>query len=180
MKKRLLVVDDDASVRESLRKVLEDSGYEVVLAADAEEAEGRFEAQEFELLVLDLNLPGRDGWDVLDYVSSCAPLLPVIVITGLVDQLATRIIPGVSALLTKPVEVPVMLKTIEDLLAATGEERLCWSGGYSEAVQSFASEALVFQSESGGSEAASTRVDEVHKAASTSKRPHRRRARGQS
>jgi len=118
MKKRLLVVDDDASVRESLKRVLEHAGYEVELAADAAEAEGKFDDHSFDLLILDLNLPDRDGWDVLERVSSSYPLLPVILITGLIDQLETLIIPGASALLEKPVEAPVILRTIEELLVA--------------------------------------------------------------
>ncbi|MCI0535102.1 MAG: response regulator, partial [Verrucomicrobiales bacterium] len=65
IKERLLVVDDDGSVRDSLKKVLEETGYDVILAAGAEEAEGKIDAQEFDLLILDLNLPDRDGWDVL-------------------------------------------------------------------------------------------------------------------
>ncbi|MCI0534045.1 MAG: response regulator, partial [Verrucomicrobiales bacterium] len=88
--------------------------------AGAEEAEGKIDAQEFDLLILDLNLPDRDGWDVLDHVNSCYPLLPVIIITGLIDQLDTRIIPGASVLLAKPVEAPALLKIIEELLATRG------------------------------------------------------------
>jgi len=122
MKKRILVVDDDPSVRESLKKILEDSGYQVAVGADGEEAEAQLD--ETDLLILDMNMPRRDGWDVLGRVSSRNPLLPVIVVTGMMDQLDTTIIPGVSALLKKPVEATVILKTIETVLAEPVEERL--------------------------------------------------------
>ena len=178
MKTRLMVVDDDASVRESLTKVLEDAGYDVVLASDAEEAEARFDAQKISLLVLDLNLPGRDGWDVLEHVNSCAPLLPVILITGLADQLATRSIPGASALLEKPVDAPVMLKTIERLLATMVEDRLSEGERLQGRVQSATAEGSAnsnvdpasgsfFRIESGASKVARTTVRRKRKAAST-------------
>src|SRR3954453_7533264 len=84
MTKNLIVVDDDASVRESLRKVLEDAGYAVTLAADGKAAEPMLDNPKLDLLILDLNMPYRDGWDVLEDVSSNFPLLPVIIITGMV------------------------------------------------------------------------------------------------
>jgi DNA-binding NtrC family response regulator len=128
MKKRLLVVDDDSAVRESLKKVLEDSGYDVVLASGADEAERLLAEQEVGLLLLDLNMPKRDGWDVLERVRSDYPLLRVILMTALSDQLDTTEIPGVSALLKKPIEVSVMLKSMEDAMAETEEDRLRRAG----------------------------------------------------
>lgn len=122
MKKRILVVDDDNSVRESLQKILTEVGYEVNTAADGQSAEGEFEKAE--LLILDLNLPIQDGWDILGQVNSNCPLLPVIVVTGLADQLDERTIPGAAAFLEKPIEVPQLLETIEHLLNQTPEERI--------------------------------------------------------
>ena len=124
MKRRLFVVDDDSSVRESLKKVLEESGYEVLLAADGAEALSRLAAEPMDLLILDVNMPGRDGWDVLEDVSEDHPLLPVVMITGMYDELDTTQIPGVRALLKKPLEVPLLLNTVELLLAETPEQRL--------------------------------------------------------
>jgi DNA-binding NtrC family response regulator len=122
MKKRILVVDDDISVRDSLEKILSEAGYEVTVAPDGESAADEFE--QANLLVLDLNLPIQDGWDVLGQVNSDHPLLPVIVITGLADQLDDRAIPGASAFLEKPIEVPLLLETIEHLLNQTPEQRI--------------------------------------------------------
>jgi DNA-binding NtrC family response regulator len=124
MKKRLLIVDDDSSVREALKRVLMDSGYEVILAADGSEAEQRLSNAEIDLLILDLNMPNRDGWDVMEAVTSNHPWIPIIVVTGMMDQLATFDIPGVAALLPKPVEAPALLHKIERLLAESVETRL--------------------------------------------------------
>ena len=85
MKKSVMVVDDDRSVRESLKKVLEEAGCEVSLAADAAEAENAFKTTEFTLLLLDLNLPGKDGWDVLGNVNANYPMVAVVMITGMYD-----------------------------------------------------------------------------------------------
>jgi DNA-binding NtrC family response regulator len=122
MSKRILIVDDDSSVRESLQKILTDAGYGVSAAPDGDAAEAEF--GKADLLVLDLNLPIQDGWDVLGRVNSEFPLLPVIVITGLADQLDERTIPGASAFLEKPIEVSQLLETIEHLLSQPPEERI--------------------------------------------------------
>jgi DNA-binding response OmpR family regulator len=123
-KKRILIVDDDEAVRAALRKVLDDAGYEVILAGDGDEGERQFVSHAPELVLLDLELPKQDGWDVLGLISSQAPLVPVIIITGLRSQLDTTIIPGISGLFEKPVEVPILLRTIRDLLAESTEVRL--------------------------------------------------------
>lgn len=124
MKKRILIVDDDASVRESLKKILEDTSYDVAVATDGADGEQKLKEQAYDLLILDLNMPGRDGWDVLNCASAAHPLLPVIIITGMYDQLDTTVIPGVASLLKKPLDVPPLLKVIEELLAETFEQRL--------------------------------------------------------
>jgi DNA-binding response OmpR family regulator len=116
MKKRVLIVDDDVSIRESLKKVLHDSGHDVLLAEDGEAAVKLLTNQKVDLLILDLEMPRLDGWDVFEGVRSRCPSLPVIMITGLITQLETRHIPGLDALLEKPIEVTVLLKKIEELL----------------------------------------------------------------
>jgi two-component system OmpR family response regulator len=134
MKKRILAVDDDVSVREALKRILEDSGYDVVLATDGADGEAKLKDQAFDLLILDLNMPGRDGWDVLGCASANHPLLPVIIITGMFDQLDSAIIPGVASLLKKPIDVLPLLTEIEKVLSETFEQRLgrATAGGQAE------------------------------------------------
>jgi DNA-binding NtrC family response regulator len=124
MKKKVLVVDDDDSVRESLKKVLQDAGYDVVLAAGGLEAATRFEPAEIDLLLLDLNLPNQSGWDLFEHLTTRHPFVPVIIITGMPNQYRTALAAGAGALFEKPVEVPTLLKTMEDLLAEPNEQRL--------------------------------------------------------
>ena len=137
MKKRILIIDDDASIRSSLEKILTENGYQLTVAADGDSAQSEF--AQADLLILDLNLPIQDGWDILGQVSAGYPLLPVIVITGLADQLDDRTIPGASAFLEKPIEVPALLQTMERLLNQTTEERVATSKRFSELWQPSAS-----------------------------------------
>jgi two-component system, OmpR family, response regulator len=127
MKKHILVVDDDISIRTSLQKILTDAGYQVTAVGDGDSAESTFENAD--LLILDLNLPIQDGWDILGHVNADYPMLPVIVITGLADQLDERAIPGAAAFLEKPIDVVPLLSAIECLLTIPAEQR---SGGLRE------------------------------------------------
>jgi DNA-binding response OmpR family regulator len=124
MKKRILVVDDDESVRMSLKKVLEEAGYEVVLAGGGLEAAVRFEPGQFDLLVLDLVLPNQSGWDVFERLTTRRPVVPVIIITGLPNQQSTAKMAGAGALFEKPIEPIGLLERIAELLAEPPERRL--------------------------------------------------------
>jgi len=130
MKQRVLIVDDDASVRESIKKVLKGAGYDVTTAADAEEATVKFVPEETDLVLLDLNLRSRSGWDVFERLTTQHPMLPVIIITGLPNQYQTALAAGVGALIEKPIEVPSLLKTVDELLAEPKEARLRRMCGY--------------------------------------------------
>jgi CheY-like chemotaxis protein len=124
MTKRILLADDDRSVREALKKVLEGAGYEVVCASDGDDAERKFTSQPVDLLLLDLDMPGQNGWNVFGVINSQNPLLPVVIITGLENQSDRELVPGVSALLEKPIDVSDLLRTIERLLVEPIETRL--------------------------------------------------------
>ena len=124
MSKRILLADDDRSVRDSLKKVLKEAGYDVLCAADGEDAERKFTSEPIDLLLLDLDMPGQNGWNVFGLINSQNPLLPIVIISGLKNQTDSELIPGVSAFLEKPIEVPVLLKMIEDLLEEPVETRL--------------------------------------------------------
>jgi two-component system response regulator MprA len=116
MKERILVVDDDPAVRESLKRLLLQNDYDVSLASDGEEAERWLGSHSTELVLLDLEMPRRDGWEVFEKLQSTGSAIPVIMITGLADQLETKQIPGVGALLEKPIDAKELLKRIETLL----------------------------------------------------------------
>lgn len=124
MSKRILIVDDDAQIRASLRKALRAEGYEVVSAADGQEGIEKFNANAIDLLLLDLNLPAKSGWDAFERLTSTNPLVPVVIITGRRDQRDIAAAAGVGALFEKPFNVPALLETIKELLAESPQTHL--------------------------------------------------------
>ena len=123
-KKTLLAVDDDPQIRESLHKMLRAEGYEVVLAADGPEGLAKFNPEKIDLVLLDLSLPGKGGWDVFERITFINPLLPVIIITGRENQYDTAVAAGAGALMQKPLDVSFLLRTIAELLVEPPETRL--------------------------------------------------------
>ena len=79
---RILIVDDDIAVQATLRLLLERAGHCVVVAGDGRRALAIFEAEEFDLLFLDIFMPGMDGLETMRLVHQQRPLIPIIVISG--------------------------------------------------------------------------------------------------
>ncbi len=132
MKKSVLVVDDDPGVRRAIMKVLEGAGYEVLAAADGEAAVAEFVLGEFDLVLLDLNLPLKKGWDVFERLTAQCPFVPVIIITGMPGQYRTALAAGASALMEKPIDAPTLLRTMDEVLAEPPEARLRRLCGYQQ------------------------------------------------
>jgi DNA-binding response OmpR family regulator len=124
MKMRVLVADDDPSVRGSLKRILEDADYEVLLAENGQQAVERFAPGEIDLLILDLDMPLKDGWETFENLTRENPCVPVIIMTGMANQRPISLAAGVGALFEKPIEVPVLLDTIKKLLSEPREQRL--------------------------------------------------------
>jgi two-component system, cell cycle response regulator DivK len=144
MKKRVLIVDDDISVRESLGKVLRGLDYEAVLAADGQEAMEWFAKGQIDLLLLDLGLPIMDGWNAFERITTENPLMPIIIITGLANQRDVAMAAGVGALMEKPLDVPRLLQTIQELLAEPKKARLLRLCGYAKDVRYIPSNSTLF------------------------------------
>ncbi len=124
MRPRILVVDDDAAIRASLGKVLEEAGYAAVMACDGAEAVGCIAREQFALLILDLDLPMISGWEILELVNTEHPFLPVLVLTGCYDQCEPGATATADVVLEKPPDVVRLLKTIDHLLHQSPETRL--------------------------------------------------------
>jgi DNA-binding response OmpR family regulator len=120
---RILVVDDDSSVREMLVRVLTGEGYPVWAAADGIAALELAAARDFDLVLLDLNLPGKSGWTTFEALTARDPLLAVIIVTARSNQLFTALGAGVGALLEKPLDFTKLLETISQLIAEPAQLR---------------------------------------------------------
>ena len=108
---RVLVVDDEASIRDLLSKTLALAEYDVDTAADASTALGRVRASEYDLLIADLRMPGMDGLTLIRQVKRLRAELPVIIITGFsTESTAVEAVNlGVAGYLRKPFRVPEVL-----------------------------------------------------------------------
>jgi signal transduction histidine kinase len=83
---RVLVADDEPSVRATVRRLLERRGALVVAVADGLEAQARLQDDRFDLAVLDVQMPGADGYDVLTFARALLPALPVILMSGYTER----------------------------------------------------------------------------------------------
>src|ERR1051326_2289299 len=83
----LLVVDDDARLRELLRRYLSDNGFRVTLAADATEARARLAGFAFDLVVLDVMMPGENGFELTRALrhERADDHLPVLLLTAMAE-----------------------------------------------------------------------------------------------
>ncbi|MBI4264075.1 MAG: response regulator [Acidobacteria bacterium] len=108
---RVLVVDDEASIRDLLSKTLALAEYEVDTVADANAALDRVRAVEYDLLIADLKMPGMDGLTLIRQVKRIRTDLPVIIITGFSTESSAieAVNLGVAGYLTKPFRVPQVL-----------------------------------------------------------------------
>jgi excisionase family DNA binding protein len=108
---RILVVDDESSIRDLLAKTLALAEYDVDTAADGRSAIERLRLYPYDLLIADLKMPGIDGLNVIREAKRLKSDLPVIIITGYSTETAAieAVNLGVSGYLTKPFRVPQVL-----------------------------------------------------------------------
>ena len=112
----ILVVDDDANVRESLSDVLIQEHYTVKLAYDGREAVRQFLDGPPDLILLDVNMPDITGWQAFQILAQLYPFVPVIMITARPGQFRRAAELGVNAFMEKPLDIPLLLRTIRELL----------------------------------------------------------------
>ena len=114
-KRTVLIVDDEASIRTSLERLLKAGGYETTVAADGNEALARASEQEYEVVLLDIGMPGLSGLDVLGRLHTDHPDTSVIMVTALVEPKTAvdAMQLGACDYVTKPVDFDDILARIE-------------------------------------------------------------------
>jgi two-component system response regulator MprA len=119
---KILVVDDERAVRESLRRALELEGYEIELAADGREALERLQADsQPDALILDVLMPGVDGLEVCRRLRRAGSRLPVLMLTArdAVENRVAGLDAGADDYVTKPFALEELLARIRALLRRT-------------------------------------------------------------
>ena len=122
---RILVVDDDTAVQATVRLLLERGGHSVVTAGDGQKGIALFEAGDFDLLFLDIFMPGMDGFETMRLVHQRKPRIPIIVISGKPipsdsgpDYLTMAMKLGAISSLQKPFKPAALLAAVADGLEA--------------------------------------------------------------
>ncbi len=122
---KILVVDDERAVRESLRRALELEGYEIELAGDGNEALYRLEgSDEPDAMILDVLMPGVDGLEVCRRLRRTGSKLPVLMLTARteVEDRVAGLDAGADDYVTKPFALEELLARVRALLRRTGDE----------------------------------------------------------
>lgn len=130
MNKRALIVEDDSNIAELLRLYLGKDGFEVMISPDGGKAEGLFDVFQPDLVLLDLMLPVKDGWQVCRAIREKSAV-PIIMLTakGETEDKITGLEMGADDYVTKPFEVRELLARVHAVLrrregGASGEKKL--------------------------------------------------------
>lgn len=124
MAERVLIVEDEAAIREILSELLRDAGYEVDEAADGLEGVEKFRTGDYSLVLLDLMLPGLDGYGVCEIIRRESSV-PVIILTALDDERSQVKAFELKAddYITKPFSLKLVLMRVEAVLRRSRETR---------------------------------------------------------
>src|SRR2546426_4953500 len=121
--KRILVVEDDSAIRRGIVDALQFAGYETLQAANGTDGMAQALRASFDLLLLDLILPGQNGFDILKATREARPTLPVIVLTARGEE-ADRVHGlrlGADDYVVKPFSVRELLARVEAVLRRSPE-----------------------------------------------------------
>ena len=127
MRRRILLVEDEAGLRRTLKDLLVSSGYVIETSGDGVEAQGRAETEAFDLIVLDVMLPSRSGFDVARNLRKGGVQTPILMLTARTElnNKVQGFKSGADDYVTKPFEAPELLVRVEALLrrAQTGSRK---------------------------------------------------------
>jgi DNA-binding NtrC family response regulator len=122
---RILVIDDDESVRRSLEAVLKEDGYEVDVAENGKEAIAKSKARLYNLALVDLRLPDMDGIELLTALREAVPKMVKIIITGYpsMENAIEAVNRGADGYIVKPYTMQDLLRKIKEHLQKQQEAK---------------------------------------------------------
>ncbi|MBL8203727.1 MAG: sigma-54-dependent Fis family transcriptional regulator [Blastocatellia bacterium] len=127
MRERILIAEDNADMRELLQDVLDEAGYEVIVAADGRQAQVQIERERemLDLVITDVRMPGITGDELLTQIRARRAEVPVIVITafGSVEQAVEMVKAGAFQYLTKPFKNSELLNVVTQALNSSQTQR---------------------------------------------------------
>jgi CheY-like chemotaxis protein len=129
---RILVIDDEVCVRAAVRLILEHRGHHVVVAECGQYGVAAIEAFAFDAVVVDICMPGMDGFETISILRQSAPKIPIVAISGYVFRQSSRATPGfldlarelgVSSCLCKPFKAFEIIEAVETAMGGPAGER---------------------------------------------------------
>ena len=116
--RKILIVDDEVSVRQSLEGWFREDGFAVAIAEDGKAALAKMHEGPFDIVIIDLKMPGMDGMEVFEELKVIKPEIPVIIITayGSLEIAEDARNKGVADFITKPFRKDTILFTIDRVL----------------------------------------------------------------
>jgi DNA-binding NtrC family response regulator len=122
---RILVIDDDESIRKTISTILEEKGYIVETAENGKEAIEKTNIRFYNLALIDIRLPDMDGTELLDQMRETTPRMVKVIVTGFpsLRNAVEAVNKSADAYLIKPVKIEELLDTIEQHLALQEEEK---------------------------------------------------------
>ena len=114
----ILIVDDEKSIRKTLREILEYENYKVDEAVDGAQALNMLSEGSYDCALLDIKMPKMDGMELARKVTQAYPGAKILFISGYADEIvyAHQDLAGVSAFLPKPFDVEILLKRVRELV----------------------------------------------------------------
>ncbi|GER79452.1 MAG: DNA-binding response regulator [Anaerolineaceae bacterium] len=122
---RVLIIDDEASLRQTLTRILQRAGHEVTSAESGEQGLELVAGGDFDIVYMDLRMPGMPGLEALKRIHAARPDLPVILFTAQpdVNSAVEALRLGATDYLLKPLQPQVMIERTQDILAQREKER---------------------------------------------------------
>ncbi len=122
---RILVVDDDETIRTTMKAILQDEGYQVDLAATGKEAIQKTQENAYNVALLDIRLPDMEGVELLKLLKDSVPRTRKIMVTGYpsMQNAIAALNKNADAYLLKPVDVEKLLQAVKQQLEAQEAER---------------------------------------------------------